>query len=233
MSSLGISLLNEVTVNGETDPAEILNNLTHRIQSNFHLSEDHFDAVIGMDISLSCINKQKMEMHYAGASNPLLIVRNNEMIELTANAKSISLFDREQKFVTTKVSIEKGDMVYHRTDGIIDQFGKNNESLSDGSGIEFSKIEKQVAAIINYQASKEDRIKKWRTEVKQGNIGKNAFEIPLYKPEVWMKQSADMNSTENSNVALRSYLYRFYQAASIHRQFVLRELLPDRKLIVA
>ena len=113
------------------------------------------------------------------------------------------------------------------------QFAENNESLSDGSGLEFSEIEKQVAAIINYQASKEDRIKKWRTEVKQGNIGKNAFEIPLYKPEVWMKQSADMNSTENSNVALRSYLYRFYQAASIHRQFVLRELLPDRKLIVA
>ena len=79
----------------------------------------------------------------------------------------------------------------------------------------------------------EDRIEKWRTEAKRGNIGKNAFEIPPYKPEVWMKQSADMNSGKNSNIALKSHLYRFYQAASIHRQFVLRELLPDGKLIVA
>jgi hypothetical protein len=55
----------------------------------------------------------------------------------------------------------------------------------------------------------------------------------LYKPEAWLKQSAEMNSSENSIVALRANLYRFYQAASIHRQFVLRELLPDRKLIVA
>ena len=116
---------------------------------------------------------------------------------------------------------------------MFNQFAKNNESLSDGSGTQFSQIEKQIAAILNYQAKMEDRIEKWRTEAKRGNIGKNAFEIPPYKPEVWMKQSADMNSGKNSNIALKSHLYRFYQAASIHRQFVLRELLPDGKLIVA
>ncbi|MCG6911286.1 MAG: hypothetical protein LJE94_14335 [Deltaproteobacteria bacterium] len=113
------------------------------------------------------------------------------------------------------------------------QFAENNTKLSDGSGVSFSSIEKQITAILTYQAKKEDRIARWRKEAKQGKIGKNAFDIPLYKPELWMKQSADMNSTENSKAALRSHLYRFYQAASIHRQFVLRELLPDRKLIVA
>jgi hypothetical protein len=104
-----------------------------------------------------------------------------------------------------------------------------NESLSDGSGVQFPEIKNQIAAILAYQAKKEDRIKKWRTEAKQGNIGQHAFDIPLYKPEVWMKQSVDMNSSENSSIALRSHLYRFYQAASIHRQFVLRELLPEKK----
>jgi hypothetical protein len=113
------------------------------------------------------------------------------------------------------------------------RFAENNEGLSDGSGVQFSEIKDRVAAIIAYQAKKEDRIKKWRTEAKQGNIGNTAFKIPLYKPEAWLKQSAEMNSSENSIVALRANLYRFYQAASIHRQFVLRELLPDRKLIVA
>ncbi len=113
------------------------------------------------------------------------------------------------------------------------QFAKNNQKHSDGSGVPFAKIEKQVFAILNYQARKEDRSKKWQTEARQGKIGKTAFSIPLYKPDAWLKQSADMNSSENSNAALRSHLYRFYQAASIHRQFVLRELLPDRKLIVA
>jgi len=99
--------------------------------------------------------------------------------------------------------------------------------------VDFSTIKNSVASILAYPARKEDRIKKWRTEAKNGKIGPKPFQIPLYKPETWLKQSADMNSSENSNTALRSNLYRFYQAASIHRQFVLRELLPDKKLVVA
>lgn len=113
------------------------------------------------------------------------------------------------------------------------RFGKENPTLSNGDGVDFSTIKNSVASILAYPARKEDRIKKWRTEAKNGKIGPEPFQIPLYKPETWLKQSADMNSSENSNTALRSNLYRFYQAASIHRQFVLRELLPDKKLIVA
>ena len=90
-----------------------------------------------------------------------------------------------------------------------------------------------MATILAYPAKKEDRIKKWRTEASRGNMGPNPFQIPLYEPEVWMKQSAVLNSSEKSTDALRSNLYRFYQAASIHRQFVLRELLPDNRLVVA
>jgi hypothetical protein len=117
--------------------------------------------------------------------------------------------------------------------GMFSEFAKKNASLSDGREIPFDQIESRIADILAYQARMEDRITKWLTEAKQGKIGNNGFEIPLYQPEVWMKQSADMNSSENSKAALSSHLYRFYQAASIHRQFVLRELLPERELIVA
>jgi hypothetical protein len=113
------------------------------------------------------------------------------------------------------------------------RFAAMNEKLSDGSGIPFSGIKRTVAEILACEAKKEDRIKKWRIEAKQGNIGNTPFEIPRYNPETWLKQSAQMNSSENSNTALQSHLYRFYQAASIHRQFVLRELLPEKKLVVA
>jgi len=112
-------------------------------------------------------------------------------------------------------------------------FGEENPKLSNGDGVDFSTIKNPVASILAYPAKKEDRIKKWLTEAKNGEIGPKAFQIPLYDPETWLKQSADMNSSEDSNAALRSNLYRFYQAASIHRQFVLRELLPDKKLVVA
>jgi hypothetical protein len=112
------------------------------------------------------------------------------------------------------------------------RFAEQNEKLSDGSGVPFAQIKEQVREILSYQARKEDRIKKWRTEAKKGSLG-TKFEIPLYKPETWMKESAVLNSSDNSSAALKSHLYRFYQAASIHRQFVLRELLPENDLIVA
>lgn len=103
---------------------------------------------------------------------------------------------------------------------------EQNAKLSDGSGVPFAQIKDQVREILSCQARKEDRIKKRRTEAKKGSRG-TKFKIPLYKPETWMKESAVLNSSDNSSAALKSHLYRFYQAASIHRQFVLRELLPD------
>jgi hypothetical protein len=112
-------------------------------------------------------------------------------------------------------------------------FGEKNPTLSNKDGVGFSEIKNSVASIIRYPARKEDRVKRWRTDAKNGKIGPKSFQIPLYNPEMWLKQSADMNNRENSISALKSNLYRFYQAASIHRQFVLRELLPNNKLVVA
>jgi len=117
--------------------------------------------------------------------------------------------------------------------GIFTKFGQANPALSTGAGVSFQDIRTSVKGILGYQAKMEDRIKKWRTEASKGNIGPKSFRIPLYEPEAWMKQSATLNSSETSTAALRSNIYRFYQAASIHRQFVLRELLPDNKLVVA
>lgn len=117
--------------------------------------------------------------------------------------------------------------------GMFSRLGEDNQRLSNGDGVPFSDIEKSISSILNYPARKKDRITKWRTEAKNGSIGGRKFEIPPYKPEKWLKQSADLNSSENSNKALTSPLYRFYQAASIHRHFVLRQLLPGKKLVVA
>lgn len=117
--------------------------------------------------------------------------------------------------------------------GMFVQFGHANETHSAGDDVAFSIIKDSVAAILAYQAKKEDRVKKWRAEASRGTLGSEPFKIPVYKPEDWMRQSAALNSSESSTAALKSNLYRFYQAASIHRQFVLRELLPDNRLVVA
>jgi len=87
-------------------------------------------------------------------------------------------------------------------------FAERNTKHSDDSGVDFEIIKDQITDILRYQARMEDRIKKWRTEAKKGSLGKK-FDIPLYKPETWMKESADMNSSENSSGALKSIFTDF------------------------
>ena len=137
---------------------------------------------------------------------------------------------KERVIRDNRISFLKGCEALH---AMFVRFGNENNALSAGDGVAFDKIKDSVAAILAYPAKKEDRIKKWRTEANRGNLGLNPFQIPLYAPEVWMKQSAVLNSSEKSTDAFKSNLYRFYQAASIHRQFVLRELLPENRLVVA
>ena len=112
------------------------------------------------------------------------------------------------------------------------KFGKLNPAASKGDGLSFSAIKKSVSDIIGFQGKKEDRIKKWRRAAKNGSLGIN-FQIPDYKPQEWLLASSRVKSAEDSKAALDLDLYRFYQAASIHRQYLLRELLPEHNLIVA
>jgi hypothetical protein len=137
-----------------------------------------------------------------------------------------------------KIRVER-DNPRHFLDGcralhqMFTSFGKVNPALSNGDGLKFTDIRGSVTAILAYQGKKEDRINQWRTAAKSGRLGPKKFQIPTYDPETWMREGADMNSREDSKAALGSNLYRFYQAASLHRQFVLRELLPDFNLVVA
>lgn len=113
-------------------------------------------------------------------------------------------------------------------------YGKKNQDHSDGDGVAFGTIEKTVKGIIKVQGAKKIRVKQWKKAAKDGELSGSKFSIPDYKEETWLKDATKkMNSAKNSESALDSDLYRFYQAASLHRQFVLRELLPDYQLVVA
>jgi hypothetical protein len=73
----------------------------------------------------------------------------------------------------------------------------------------------------------------WREAAQQGLLGNKRFQIPVYDSESWLQEAADLHSSMDSRDALKSKLYGFYQAASLHRQYVVRELLPSKGLLVA
>jgi len=111
---------------GLTDPGEILNKTREIVIAEFEKSED--EVKDGMDIALCSLKLPSREgvggvLKYAGANNPLWIIRNNEIIETKADKQPIGKFDELLPYTTHTFELQKGDSIYIFSDGYVDQFG--------------------------------------------------------------------------------------------------------------
>lgn len=102
-----------------TDPGKILDKCRELVLEEFEKSDD--EVKDGMDVAL-CLLKGK-QIQYAGAHNPLWIVRNGELIEVKADKQPIGRFDELVPFTSHNVQLEDGDCIYIFSDGYVDQFG--------------------------------------------------------------------------------------------------------------
>lgn len=107
---------------GLTDPAKILDKTREIVVSEFQKADK--DVKDGMDIALCHLNGN--QLMYAGAHNPLWIIRSGEIIETKADKQPIGAFHAAKPFTTHSIELQKGDMVYIFSDGYVDQFGGEN-----------------------------------------------------------------------------------------------------------
>ena len=105
-----------------TSPGAILDKTTDLVLEQFEKSEE--EVKDGMDIALCKLNESSVE--YAGANNPLWIVRGEEIIEIKADKQPVGKFDKRTNFTTHKIDLLKGDTIYIFSDGYVDQFGGEN-----------------------------------------------------------------------------------------------------------
>ena len=105
------------------NPAKILDKVRELVIETFEKSIE--DVKDGMDIALCSFNTKTNELHYAGANNPLWIIRqNNKKIEeVKANKQPIGIFHDFVPFTNHQIQLTKGDQIYLFSDGYPDQFG--------------------------------------------------------------------------------------------------------------
>lgn len=108
---------------GLTDPGKILDKTREIVIQEFEKSDE--DVKDGMDIALCSLKLSESctTLQYAGANNPLWIIRNNELIEFKANKQPVGNYFRNEPYTTHEVQVLKGDSIYIFTDGYADQFG--------------------------------------------------------------------------------------------------------------
>lgn len=80
-----------------------------------------------MDIVFCKFNLRKQQGSFCGAGRPLLLVRNNELIEFKKGPDSIGYTSEQAKtFETVYFDLRENDKFYLFSDGYTDQFGGEN-----------------------------------------------------------------------------------------------------------
>jgi len=124
MSIIGHNSLTKIVREyGLTRPGAILDQLNVEVTKSLI---QRGDEVIndGMDLALIAYDKRNRKLEYAGAYNPLVIVRDGELITIKPDRFPIGMETaREKKFRNVSVDIKTGDMLYMFSDGYADQFG--------------------------------------------------------------------------------------------------------------
>ena len=125
MSIVGYNLLEHViTTTSSAEPAAILDALNKGVTETLHQSQDASSTRDGMDISICSLDYNTNQLQYAGAYNPLFLIRNGELQEINADKFPIgSYVSKANKFTNNKVQLQKGDHIYICSDGYADQFG--------------------------------------------------------------------------------------------------------------
>lgn len=118
-------LSQSVKEHGLLRPDEILNDVNIRLSETLRQRVDESRVRDGMDIALCCVHKKTLHMTFAGAFNPVWIIRKGELTELLPDKFPVGLFEEEElrKFTFKETKLEKGDRLYVFTDGYSDQFG--------------------------------------------------------------------------------------------------------------
>jgi len=192
MSMLGLTFLNQIanmygTKNTfKLNAGELLDTLKKLVINSLHQTGVSDETKDGMDMALCIIDKKTLNLEFAGAYNPLYLIRNKQvknklpdknlevsmetathnLFQIRADRMPIGIHFREKPFTNHTIKLEKDDTIYLFSDGYVDQFGGEKERKFMAKrfkelllSIQFETMEKQKEILDN-------RLKEWR-----GNLG--------------------------------------------------------------
>lgn len=156
------------------DPGEILDKTRELISEQLNKSKSDRESSLstirdGMDIAFCVLDKKTQKLSYAGAFNPLWIIRkgSSEIEEIKADRQAIGRVDTPKPFQTKNVELNSGDSVYIFSDGYADQFGgvdgkkfKSKHFKKLLVSVEGKSMEEQYLTLKNH-------FENWRGELEQ------------------------------------------------------------------
>lgn len=125
MSLIGANALSRIVgENGVEKPSVILDELNRLSSEALNKSTEGNEVRDGMDAAICSFDKSRNVLEYAGANNPLYLIRDSEVTQIKADKYAIASFEPNSKNYTNhEIEIKEGDVIYLFSDGYADQFG--------------------------------------------------------------------------------------------------------------
>jgi serine phosphatase RsbU (regulator of sigma subunit) len=169
MSVLGISFLNKIVLeHNRIDPGKILNMLREEVIKTLKQKGSNEEQMDGMDIALCTIDRDNLSLKYAGAYNPLYLVRQGTLQKMPANRMAISYpYGDADSFQTQMLKLQSGDQLYLFSDGFADQFGG-----PDRKKFKYKRFRELLLSISNMNQENQkihlqDHFNSWKGEEEQ------------------------------------------------------------------
>jgi len=185
MSMLGISFLKEIVEREHTaNPAIIMNRLRMAVITALQQDSANAESKDGMDMSMVSIDLETLELQFAGANNPMYLIRrengehddlkhsrvktaDNQLFEIKGDKMPIAIFDRMDDFVPVTIQLQQGDRVYLFSDGYIDQFGGDKGKKFKSPAFKKMLLQLNTAPMQECKIKIEKAFEDWRGKEEQ------------------------------------------------------------------
>jgi serine phosphatase RsbU (regulator of sigma subunit)/Tfp pilus assembly protein PilF len=149
-----------------TTPSLILDYVNKGLCKALHQTNGEQKIKDGMDIAICRLDVKTMALDYAGAFNPLWIIRMGQLIEIKADKLSIGNISNP-RYTNHQVQLKTGDCIYLFSDGYPDQFGgekgkkfKYKPFADTLAGISTLQLDQQEFALETY-------FNRWKGDLEQ------------------------------------------------------------------
>ena len=172
MSVVGFNYLSQAVNEKQlTKPSDILRFLDIGVNQTLRQSSGS-GVSDGMDLSLCTLDKDTLELQYAGAYNPLWVIRKNKKDtcqEIGADKYPIgvNLDGKADEYTNHVLQLEKGDAIYLFTDGFADQFGGPK-----GKKFKYRQLEEKLLAMTEKPMEEQKKLlaaifREWKGNLEQ------------------------------------------------------------------
>jgi len=167
LSLIGYNALNQIVNELKIlDPGMVLDALNLKVQQSLQNNLERNKVKDGMDMSICSLDMDTNILRFAGASNPMYLLRDGAIEVLAADKMAIGQqFEGKFHFETKVVQLKQGDTIYLFSDGYADQFGGPK-----GKKFKYSRFKELLLEIHNKKMDQQHDILCQTMDLWQGSL---------------------------------------------------------------